>query len=267
MRTTTYTFNPETVVRDCIQWIQDWFEKNGKGCSAVIGMSGGKDSTIAAALCARALGPENVIGVAMPDNGQGVNKADEICKYLGINYLRMPISGITGGFSRMWTELADEDFKWSMQAEQNIPPRIRMTLLYAVAQTYNGRVIETCNFSENYIGYFTLFGDGAGSMSPLGGLTVTEILQIGDYMGLPHKWVHKVPDDGLPHSCSDEEKIGFSYKELDKFIREGIEPEGSCTNSSNTLKIDKIKKMNSDSDFKRSIVRIPFFEPRIWSVS
>ena len=136
-----------------------------------------------------------------------------------------------------------------------------MTTLFAIAQTFNGRVIETSNLSENYIGYLTIFGDGAGSMSPLGNLTVTEVLQIGDYLGIPYEWVHKVPTDDLPFSDTDEAKIGFSYDELDRLIRESIVPEGMCTNDPTLTKEEKILKMYRDSQFKRDIVRIPTFNP------
>jgi len=255
-----YKFDVEKVTKDCIQWIKDWFEKNGKGCNAVIGMSGGKDSTIVAKLCVEALGADRVIGVAMPDFKQGLNEADEISKYLGIRFMTAPIGGIISGFHDLWYHFGDEDFKWSEQAEQNIPPRIRMTMLYAIAQTYNGRVANTCNLSEDFVGYATLFGDAAGSFAPLSQLTVTEIYQIGDYLGIPYQWVHKTPDDGLPHSSSDEQKFGFSYAELDRYIREGIEPKEKCNNS-DEMKIEKILRMHFNNKFKTEIIRIPCFDP------
>lgn len=261
----TYKFDVEKNVQNCIQWIKDWFEKNGPGCNAIIGLSGGKDSTIAAKLLAMALGPERVIGVAMPDYGQGVNDADKIADYLGIKYLKAPIENIVSGFNGMWMYFGDEDFKWSVQSQQNIPPRIRMTMLFAISQTFNGRVVNTCNLSEDYVGYATLFGDAAGSFSPISGFTVTELYQIGDYLGLPYEWVHKMPADDLPHSSGDEEKFGFSYGELDLYIREGIEPGGSCTNNLDEKKIDKIKRMHRNNLFKLEILRIPHFEPDVYT--
>ncbi len=251
-----YNFNVEQVTNECIQWIKDWFEKNGPGCNAVLGLSGGKDSTIVAALCAKALGPDRVIGVAMPDNRQGINEADKIAEHLGIKFLVLPIGYICSSFD----VASDNYIDWSVQTKQNIPPRIRMTMLYAVSQTFNGRVVGTCNTSENYIGYMTRWGDQASDFEPIGNLTVTEVLQIGDYLGLPYEWVHKVPDDGLPHSLPDEEKFGFSYTELDRYIREGVEPEGKCNNS-DELKIDKIKRMHTKNEFKLKPVQ--FFTPTI----
>ena len=244
--------NAAKFVKDqCVEWIRGWFEKNGKGCNAIVGLSGGKDSTIVAALCAEALGKDRVIGVAMPDDGQGLNDADKIAEYLGIKFLRAPIGGITMQFQGMWILFGDEDFKWSEQTIQNIPPRIRMTMLYAIAQTYNGRVADTCNLSENYLGYLTLYGDGAGSFSPLGNLTVTQVYAIGDALGLPREWVHKTPDDGLPHSRPDEEKFGFSYETLDKYITHQEIPSPEIK--------EKIDRMHEASQFKRDILHIPTF--------
>lgn len=254
-----YTFDVEQVTKDCIQWIKDWFEENGPGCNAILGMSGGKDSTIVAKLCVEALGADRVIGVAMPDRGQGINEADKIAEHLGIKFLVLPIGDICSAFDTV----ADNYIDWSKQTQQNIPPRVRMTVLYALSQTFNGRVANTCNLSEDFVGYSTLFGDNAGSFAPLSQLTVTEIYQIGDYLGIPYEWVHKVPDDGLPHSSSDEKKFGFSYAELDRYIREDIVPEGACENNPDELKVDKINRMHRNNKFKTEIVQIPHFDPQV----
>lgn len=242
-----YKFNVEEVTNNLILWIREWFEKNGKGCKAVLGMSGGKDSTITAALLARALGSNNVVGVMMPDLGQGLNEADEICKFLGINCIYAPIDNITGAFYD--SDITKDNGVWSLsnfskQAEQNIPPRVRMTMLYAISQTLNGRVINTCNLSENYIGYETIFGDSAGDMSPLGNLTVNEILLIGKYLQIPYKWVDKTPDDGLPNSKPDEEKFGFKYSDLDKYLRNVTKIDAKIA--------DKVEQMHNNSEFKRN---------------
>lgn len=229
----------------CVQWIREWFEPFGPATSAVIGMSGGKDSTVAAALCAEALGPQRVIGVAMPSGAQGINDADAICSHIGIRYLCYNIGRIESEFGSL--------APFSAQSVLNIPPRIRMTLLYAVAQTENGMVANTCNLSEDYIGYATLFGDAAGSFSPLGRLCVREIRGIGHALGLPSRWVDKTPDDGLPGSCPDEEKFGFSYDVLDRYIREGI-----CEDEAVRTKIDSMHRRNL---FKTEILHIPSFDP------
>ena len=220
----------------CVQWIRDWFERNGKGCRAVLGMSGGKDSTVAAALCVEALGKENVVGVAMPAEGQSLNGADEICEYLGIRYICAPIAGIIRGFDDV-RAVVEEGF--SNQTEQNIPPRVRMCVLYAVSQSVNGRVVNTCNLSEDWVGYATRWGDSVGDFSPLGGLTVQEIKGIGHALGIPAKWVEKIPDDGLPHSSSDEQKFGFTYAVLDRYIRTG-----ECEDEAVKEKIDRMHRNN-----------------------
>ena len=220
----------------CVQWVREWFEKNGKGCSAVLGMSGGKDSTVAAAVCAEALGKDRVIGVSMPAEGQGENDADEICKFLGIRYFCIPIGSILKEFEKTGGLLPQS---LSHQAEQNIPPRVRMTVLYAVSQSMNGRVVNTCNLSEDWIGYATRWGDSVGDFSPFGELTVQEVKAVGHALGVPSKWVEKIPDDGLPHSCSDEEKFGFTYEVLDKYIRTGV-----CEDEAIKEKIDRMHRNN-----------------------
>lgn len=246
-----YDFNVKKEIEACVKWTREWFETNAHGHKAVLGMSGGKDSTIAAAILAMALGKENVIGVAMPDINQSINDADKICEYLGITYMCMPIGMITKDFE----SLQNDDFYWSDQTKTNIPPRIRMTMLYAIAQSYNGIVINTCNLSESYIGFETIYGDLAGSMSPIKNFTATEIIAIGDDLGLPNEWVHKTPDDGLPCSKPDEEKFGFTYNELDSWIRKGI--------ISNDDTISKINNRHIGSQFKRDIVNIPAYTPNL----
>jgi len=241
----------QKLASDCVRWIRGWFEANGPHCKAVIGMSGGKDSTVAAALCAKALGVDRVVGVCMPQNGQGLNGGDEICRYLGIKCYVLPVGAITDECEKLGALMDEGGF--SVQTTQNIPPRIRMAVLYAVAQTCGGMVANTCNLSEDYIGYATLFGDAAGSFSPLGKLVVREIRGIGHALGLPSAWVDKTPDDGLPCSCPDEEKFGFSYDTLDRYIREGI-----CEDPEVRAKIDSMHRRNL---FKTEILHIPSFDP------
>lgn len=254
-----YTFDVSKTTSELIDWVKDYFNRFGNP-NAVIGMSGGKDSTVAAAILAKALGPDKVIGVAMPDKDQGINGADKISKYLGIRYIEAPINYITAGFDSIWYAMGDEDFKWSNDTLTNIPPRIRMTMLYAIAQTYHGFVTNTCNLSEDYVGYATKFGDAAGDFSPLSNLTVTEIIAIGDYLCIPHEWVHKTPDDGLPHSMPDEEKFGFTYAELDTYLRTGKVPVGYVKDT-NITKIEKIELMHKANLHK--LLPMPAYNPNI----
>lgn len=200
----------ETRVNYIIESIRNWFNINGRGCKAVIGMSGGKDSTIVAALCAKAIGRENVIGVSMPDENQDSKLAKEICRFLGIDFIEVPIWPMVACFYNV----AKSD-----QAKMNVPPRIRMTVLYAIAQTHNGRVMNTCNLSEDWIGYSTRWGDSVGDLMVLSNYTATEVKQIGHTLRLPEDWVEKIPDDGLPGSQPDEVKFGFTYNVLDRYIR------------------------------------------------
>lgn len=246
-----YTFNALETKNKLVAWIRDWFEKNGNGCNAVVGLSGGKDSTIMAALCVEALGKDRVIGVGMPDNGQDLHGADRIAAYFGIRFIEANIGGMTTALKQMFAEGKNQTenpwgFDMSVQAEQNMPPRLRMVTLYAISQSNNGRVMGTCNLSENYIGYLTKFGDGASDVEPMANLTVTELLQIGDLMGIPAEWVHKIPTDDLPHSKTDEEKFGFTYATLDKYIR-GLEtPEPEIK--------EKIDRMHRNNLFKLQLV-------------
>ena len=245
-----YSFNALDTKNRLVAWIREWFEKNGNGCNAIVGLSGGKDSTIMAALCVEALGKERVIGVGMPDKGQDLHGADEIAAYFGIRFIEANIGGMTTALKQMFADGKEEGKWWfdmSAQAEQNMPPRLRMVTLYAISQSNNGRVMGTCNLSENYVGYLTKFGDGASDVEPLAELTVTELLQIGDLMGIPAKWVHKTPTDDLPHSKGDEEKFGFTYATLDKYIR-GIETPAP------EIK-EKIDRMHRNNMFKLQLVQ------------
>ena len=201
----------------CVQWIRDFFEANGPGCNAVIGISGGKDSSIAAALCVEALGKDRVIGVLMPQGEQhDIDKAHMLVNHLGIKHYVVNIKdAVDGVLNNMPKEL-----DVTAQSVQNRPPRIRMSTLYAVSQSCNGRVCNTCNLSEDYVGYSTRYGDSVGDFSPMSNLTVTEVKKIGHLLGLPHELVEKVPIDGLCGK-TDEENLGFTYAELDVYIRTG----------------------------------------------
>lgn len=210
-------FNAEIVKNECVQWIRDFFEKNGKGCNAVIGISGGKDSSIAAALCVEALGKERVIGVLMPQGVQhDIDMAQLLVNHLGIRHY---VVNIKDAVDSLLCSLPEE-LELTAQTKQNLPPRIRMSTLYAVSQSCNGRVCNTCNLSEDWVGYSTRYGDAAGDFSPMSNLTVTEVKEIGRLLGLPDVLVDKTPIDGLCGK-TDEENLGFTYAELDVYIRTG----------------------------------------------
>ena len=218
-------FNAIKVKDELVQWIRDWFENNGKDCWAVIGVSGGKDSSVAAALCVEALGKDRVIGVLMP-NGEQKDIADSyaVVDHLDIRYIVQDIKGIYNNFLANLEYPAGGKFfriKQSEQTKINLPPRIRMTTLYAISQSINGRVVCTDNLSESYIGYSTRWGDGVGDFAPLANLTSDEVVVIGDALGLPYELVHKTPTDGLCGK-TDEDNFGFTYTVLNKYIRTGV---------------------------------------------
>lgn len=247
----------ETVL-NIIEWIRNWFEENGKGCKAVIGISGGKDSTVAAALCCKALGKENVIGVLMPNHVQSdLDDAKEICEYLGIkSYLINIGCAVDGIESRVICEMRNEIDSVQPQMSINLPARIRMATLYAIAQNLpcGGRVINTCNRSEDYIGYSTRYGDSAGDVSILGNFLVREVREIGKLLGLPSKWVYKVPSDGLC-GATDEENLGFTYDFLDDYIDKSYFRELTDEYiSENSEVIDKIKNLHEKNKFKLKLM-------------
>ena len=214
--------NPKKTKDEIVQWIRDYFEKAGPHCRAVVGISGGKDSSVVAALCKEALGSERVVGVLMPQGIQpDIDDSYRVVKELGI---RHKVVNIVEAYAGMTGALAFGEVELTEQARVNLPARLRMTTLYAVAQSFSGRggarVANTCNYSEDYVGYATKFGDGAGDFSPLGKLLVEEVKQIGYELGLPRELVDKTPSDGLCGK-TDEENLGFTYNDLDRYIKTG----------------------------------------------
>lgn len=230
-----YSFDPADAAEKCIGWIRDFFENNGKGCSAIIGISGGKDSSITAALLVKALGRDRVIGVMMPEGVQSdIEYARGIAKELGIRTVTVNVGETV---KTLKAELG-ESMELTRQAEINIPPRIRMATLYAVSATFNGRVVNTCNLSEDWVGYATRYGDGAGDFGPISGFTVGEVKEIGRYLGVPEIYIEKPPSDGLCGK-TDEDNLGFTYKELDDYIRKGVSP-----SPEKKERIDELHKKN-----------------------
>lgn len=246
------SFNVEKTTHDVVEWVKNWFEENGKGCNAVVGISGGKDSSVAAALCAEALGKDRVIGVLMPQGAQhDIDMAYLLVNHLGIKHYEINVKETIDSIINAFPE----ELGLSTQAKTNLPPRIRMSTIYAVSQSVNGRVVNTCNLSEDWVGYSTRYGDAAGDFSPMCNLTVTEVKEIGRVLGLPDVLVDKVPIDGLCGK-TDEENLGFTYAELDRYIREGIIE-------------DKEKKELIDRKHKANLFKLqlmPSFTPEIKTV-
>lgn len=242
-------FDAKTVKNQCVQWIRDFFEENGPGCNAVVGISGGKDSSVAAALCVEALGKDRVIGVLMPQGEQhDIDMAYMLVNHLGIRHYVVNVKDAVDGI----LNALPADMEITPQTRQNIPPRVRMATLYAISQSNNGRVVNTCNLSEDWVGYSTRYGDAAGDFSPMSNLTVTEVKEIGRVLGLPDVLVDKTPIDGLCGK-TDEENLGFTYAELDVYIRTGY-----IADQEKKVIIDRKHKMNL---FKLALM--PAFKPEI----
>lgn len=231
-----YEFDAKKTKAECVVWIREFFEKNGPDCCAVLGISGGKDSSVAAALCVEALGKDRVIGVLMPKGVQAdIECAKQLVDFLGIKSYEINIEkAVTAVIEGM--EAAGVPI--SSQTRVNLPPRIRMSTVYAVSQSHNGRVVNTCNLSEDWVGYSTRYGDAAGDFSPMANLTVAEVVAIGEELGLPDNLVHKVPIDGLCGK-TDEDNLGFTYAVLDQYIRTGI-----CEDKKTRDLIDRKHKWN-----------------------
>ena len=238
--------NPDKEKDAVVNWIKDFFYQNAPDASAVIGISGGKDSSVAAALCVEALGRKRVVGVTMPDGQQlDIEDSYTLIKHLGIQNIEINIHNIISAVKWEFShnvelcELCGQT-KLSKQAKTNLPPRIRMAVLYAVAQMlpHGGLVVNTCNRSEDYVGYSTKFGDAAGDFSPLAGFTMHEVLQLGKALKLPEALIYKVPSDGLS-GMTDEDNMGFTYDVLDSYIESGI-----CPDADIKAKIDSLHQRN-----------------------
>ena len=240
-------FDAKKAKEEVVKWIKEWFDINGKDCNAVVGISGGKDSSVVAALCVEALGKDRVIGVLMPNGGQGdIGDAVELINHLGIKSYTINIKGAVDKILRCM-ELNGIDI--TEQTRINLPPRIRMSTLYAVSQSNNGRVANTCNLSEDWVGYATRYGDAAGDFSPLSQLTVTEVKEIGRVLGLPTELVDKTPTDGLCGK-TDEDNLGFTYEVLDRYIRTGEIDDEDIKNKIDAMHEKNLFKLQLMSSFQ-----------------
>lgn len=228
-------FDSKREKENIVNWIREYFEKSGPTSKAVIGISGGKDSSVVAALCVEALGRDKVIGVLMPQGVQSdINVSKMLVEHLQIQNVEINIGNTV---STLFEEIK-KTHELNDVAKINTPARVRMATLYAVSAIVGGRVANTCNLSEDWVGYATKFGDAAGDFSPLSELTVTEVKAIGRELNLPDIFVNKVPIDGLCGK-TDEENLGFSYETLDKYIRTGV-----CENTDTKNKIDLMHTRN-----------------------
>ncbi len=238
--------NPEKTLQAAENWLRQYFEQHAPKACAVIGISGGKDSSVTAAICAAALGKDRVIGVLMPDGTQtDIEDSRLLISHLGIRSLEINIGKITSAFRNTFRENAAFAQLTgipglSRDSEINFPARIRMSTLYAVAQSlpHGGLVINTCNRSEDFVGYSTKFGDSAGDLSLLSAFAVHEVLQLGAAAGLPGKLLKKAPSDGLS-GLTDEDKLGFTYAELDRYMETGL-----CEDPVKQAQIERLHRQN-----------------------
>ncbi len=235
-----------SILDEMIVWTRDRMHDIGSDL-AVVGISGGKDSTVVAALAARAMGKENVLGVTMP---RGVQKdldvAQAVAASLGIRHHVVPIGDVADALARDVTKAVGD---FSRQAALNLPPRLRMAALYAVAQTVGGVVWNTSNLSEDWVGYATIYGDTSGAFSPLATLTTDEVVQLGRFMEVEERFLVIPPADGLT-GHTDEEVLGFTYDTLNTYIRTG-----ECPQKEIKEKIDRLHRI---SRFK--FQTIPMFQ-------
>jgi len=237
----------KTLTKNVIDWTADFFNRVGK-TDAVLGISGGKDSSVVAAICAAALGKEHVHGVLLPCGIQkDISCSYQLVDHLGISYDVQDIETLVKE-SLALVPGADKSY----DAKTNVGARLRTNQIMVTAQTNNWLMANTCNRSENIVSYATLWGDTCGSFAPIDMLTTEEVIEIGDDLGLPYELTHKTPIDGL-QPLSDEEKLGFTYHEVNELIRKGIQGEHA----------DKIIDMYKRNKFKLEIIRIPHFDPKL----
>ena len=242
-------FDAKKVTKEITEWIDEYFRSNASNeTKAVVGISGGKDSSVVAALCVQALGADRVFGVLIPQGDQcDIDVSHALCKALKIRYA---VINIKDPVSTLYGELEGAGLQLNDIAVFNTPARIRMATLYAVSGAIGGRVANTSNLSEDWVGYTTKFGDTAGDFGPISDLTATEVKAVGRELGLAPEFVDKVPIDGL---CgrTDEESLGFTYDVLDRYIRTGI-----CDDVTVKERIDKLKKRNLHKQSPLPIFRL-----------
>lgn len=242
----------QALVASMSRWMQERLKDTGAK-QALVGISGGKDSSVVAALCVQAFGKDRVIGLLMPDGTQSdIAFAQALCSHLDIRHDTFDIQAVTAPFYRLMSQSALLADGIQEQTRLNLPPRVRMTLLYAVAQSLDAAVVNTSNLSEDWVGYATIYGDTAGAFSPLAMLTTDEVVQIGRYLGLPEALYAKTPSDGLTGK-TDEDVLGFSYETLNRYIREG-----KIDDSAVRKVIDRKHRI---SRFK--FLTIPMFDPQL----
>ncbi|MBR1721799.1 MAG: NAD(+) synthase [Treponema sp.] len=251
-----YNFDVKKITEEVTEWIQKWIEANGNSQTKVIvGVSGGKDSSVVSALLVHALGKDRVIGVMMPNGEQkDISDSQTLVNHLGIQNFTVNIAKAYEGICSVFKDSGackEESGGFSPVFKTNTPARLRMTTLYGIAaQIGNCRVVNTCNLSEDLVGYSTFYGDAAGDFAPINKLTTEEVVAIGDYLGLPASLTHKAPSDGMCGK-TDEDNLGFTYHEVNELARKNIKGENA----------DKIIAKYKANLFKVKIISLPCYKP------
>lgn len=244
-----------------VKWTRDWFNNKGENSIAIIGISGGVDSSTSAAILKEAIGVKRIIAVKMPCGVQkDIDYSNKLIEHLGLKSVEINIGNT---YEELTKEIRKAEINgnafFNAQYTTNTPARIRMTTLYGIAAVIgNAYPVNTCQASETLCGYDTIFGDSAGSIAPIARFTKTEVIELAKHFGLPRELYEKVPIDGMSLNedgtyQTDEQKLGFTYKELDDFIRNGeIGPNNA-----------KIVKQIITTQWKRKIINIDYYDPKL----
>ena len=256
----TKIFEPEQEIENICTWIKNYFVENGPNSKAVIGISGGKDSTVAAMLLVKALGKERVVGVMMPQDVQrDIDDSRKVCEYLGIKSYEVNIGPACTALYRAIDEEFNINSENNSMVSTNTPCRIRMSTLYAIAALVGGRVANTCNWSEDYVGYSTKYGDLAGDFAILSRYAVREVITMGCVLakefGIPVELIAKTPSDGMCGK-TDEDNLGFTYDTLDSLLLDGIVPEYETYKN--------IHERHKKNEHKTQAIRLPALSPLIY---
>lgn len=219
-------FDAKKETERIIDFIQDYYKKNNLG-GAIIGISGGKDSGVVAALFTKALGKENVIGVTLPCHSKVEDQVDAklVSDYYGFPLYNLDLTNTFDVFEKEVDLLGNFTNEQKENSRINLKPRLRMASLYYLAALYSSvyqktyLVAGTSNKCELFVGYFTKGGDSVHDISVLADLTVEEVLQIGEVLQVPKKVLYKTPADGLS-KYSDEEKLGVTYREIAMYMED-----------------------------------------------
>lgn len=256
-----YNFDVAKITDEVVAWIQKWISENGnERTKVIVGVSGGKDSSVVSALLVKALGKERVIGVMMPNGEQkDISDSRTVVSHLGIQNFTVNIAKAYEEIQSAFIDsevVAGEKNKltndsFSSIFKTNTPARLRMVTLYGIAaQIGNCRVVNTCNLSEDLVGYSTFYGDAAGDFAPINKLTTEEVVAIGDYLGLPRSLTHKAPSDGMCGK-TDEDNLGFTYHEVNMLARKNERGENA----------EKIIAKYKANLFKVKIINLPCYCP------